>query len=157
MPSPNREVTMRYFAMFLAALFLTVGCGGGEPQAEDVPAGPDSTALAQAAYDPTMFDTVSWETQAEAVERGQVVYRFSCLKCHGERGAGDAEFMREGDTLRPPSFQEADWPYAEDREGIHEQIFVGTAESMPHWGLVGLTPRDVDAVAIYIMEELRNR
>lgn len=154
---PNREVIMRCFAMFLAALFLTVGCGGGEPPAEEASAGPDSTALAQAAYDPTMFDTISWESQEEAVERGQVVYRFSCLKCHGERGVGDAGFVRDGDTLQPPSFREADWPYAGDKAGIHEQVFVGTAEFMPHWGLVGLSPRDVDAVAIYIMEELRNR
>jgi mono/diheme cytochrome c family protein len=143
---------MRWIATSLAAALLTVGCGGGEPPEAEVSAGPDSTALAQAAYDPTMFDTVSWESQEKAIERGQVVYRFSCLKCHGETGLGDAGFVRGGDTLRPPSFREPTWAYAGDKEGIREQVFVGTAESMPHWGLVGLTPRDVDAVATYIME-----
>jgi len=147
---------MRLFAVSLAAVFLTVGCGGGEPPAQEVAEGPDSAAMAQEAYDPTMFDTVSWESQDAAVERGQVVYRFSCMKCHGEKGLGDAAFVRGGDTLRPPSFREPDWSYADDKEGIREQVFVGTAETMPHWGLVGLTPRDVDAVAIYIMDGLRN-
>lgn len=147
---------MRWIATPMAAALLIVGCGGGEPPETEVAAGPDSTALAQEAYDPTMFDTVSWESQEKAVERGQVVYRFSCLKCHGEAGLGDAEFVRAGDTLRPPSFREPDWAFAGDKEGIREQVFVGTAETMPHWGLVGLTPRDVDAVAIYIMEGFRN-
>ena len=147
---------MRWIATSLAATLLTVGCGGGEPPQTEIPAGPDSTALAQEAYDPTMFDTVTWETQQEAIERGQVVYRFSCLKCHGERGQGEAGFVRAGDTLRPPSFRDPGWAYADDKAGIREQVFIGTAESMPHWGLVGLTPRDVDAVAIYIMEGFSN-
>jgi mono/diheme cytochrome c family protein len=146
---------MRRITTVLAMALLFVACTETEV-AEEAQAGPDSTALAREAFDPTMFDTVAWESQDKALERGQVVYRFSCLKCHGDRGLGDAGFVRGGDTLRPPSFREPTWQYAGDKEGIREQVFVGTAETMPHWGLVGLGPRDVDAVAIYIMEGFRN-
>ena len=147
---------MRRIATALAIAFVSVACAGGEP-AEDVQAGPDSLTLAREAFDSTAFDTITWETQQKALDRGQVVYRFSCLKCHGDKGLGDAGFVRAGDTLRPPSFREATWALAGNKEAIREQVFVGTGESMPHWGLVGLGPRDLDAVAIYILEGLPNR
>jgi len=143
---------MRWIPTTLALALLSVACAGGEPAEDTVQADADSMALAQAAFDPTMFDTVSWETQEKALARGQVVYRFSCLKCHGDHGLGDSGFVRAGDTLRPPSFREPTWEFAGDKVGIREQVFVGTGESMPHWGLVGLGPRDLDAVAIYILE-----
>lgn len=145
---------MRWIAMPLVIALAFSGCAPGEPSEDE--ATPDtaaeSMAMAQQAYDPAAFDTVTWESQQAAVERGQVVYRFSCQKCHGERGLGDAGFVRGGDTLRPPSFREPDWAYAGDRDGIREQIFVGTAEGMPHWGLTTLGPKDIDAVAAFIME-----
>jgi len=144
---------MRWIAMPLAVVFALSGCAGGEP-AEDETA-PDtaasSMAMAMEAYDPSAFDTITWESEQAAIDRGQVVYRFSCMKCHGERGLGDAAFVRGGDTLRPPSFREPDWAYAGNKEGIREQIFVGTAEGMPHWGLAGLGAKDIDAVATYIL------
>jgi len=145
---------MRSIPATLAAALLSAACAGGEPADDTSQGSADSLVLAQTAFDPTMFDTVTWETQVEALERGEVVYRFSCLKCHGEKGLGDSGFVRGGDTLRPPSFREADWLYAGDKEGIRQQVFVGTAKAMPHWGLVGLPPRDLDAVAIYIIEGL---
>ena len=40
-------------------------------------------AMAMAAYDPSAFDTISWDDPAAAVERGATVFRFSCQKCHG--------------------------------------------------------------------------
>ncbi len=148
---------MRWFAMPLVFALASVACEGGEPAQDAADAGPDSVAIARQAYDAAAFDTVTWENQEAAIERGQVVYRFSCLKCHGEEGLGDAGFIRGGDTLRPPSFLDPEWQYAEDKAGLREQVFVGTAEKMPHWGLVGLGPKDLDAVAIYILEDLRTR
>jgi mono/diheme cytochrome c family protein len=149
---------MRWIAMPLAVALAFSGCAPGEPAEDEATAdtAAASMAMAQEAYDPAVFDTVTWESQQAAVERGQVVYRFSCLKCHGERGLGDAGFVRGGDTLRPPSFREPDWPYAGDKNGIREQIFVGTAEGMPHWGLTTLSPKDIDAVAEYIQAGLGN-
>jgi mono/diheme cytochrome c family protein len=147
---------MRRIATLLTIGFVSFACAGGEPP-EEVVASLDSIQLAREAFDPTMFDTVSWESREETLARGQVVYRFSCLKCHGEGGLGDGGFVRAGDTLKAPSFREATWVFAGDKAGIREQVFVGTAETMPHWGLVGLGARDVDAVASYILEGLPER
>jgi mono/diheme cytochrome c family protein len=139
----------------MALTIVAAGCAGGEPEGETMEVGPDSLTIAQEAFDAAAFDTITWETDTEAEERGAVVYQYSCRKCHGERGLGDAEFVRQGDTLRPPSFREPDWGFASDLDGLREQVFVGNAEGMPHWGLVGLKPKDVDAVAKYILNVLR--
>ncbi len=146
---------MRMIALPLAGILILGGCAGEEPPAEKTP--PPDTLLpaAQEAYDPTMFDSITWESDQAAIERGSVVYNFSCTRCHGEQGRGDAEFVRSGDTLRPPSFRDPDWEFAGDKEGLREMVFVGTAEDMPHWGLEGLKPRDVDAVAIFILQSMR--
>jgi len=145
---------MRPFVLPLACALVLGACSGGPPAQEAEP--PDTMmAVALAAYDLTMFDSIAWDTSREAIERGTVVYNTSCAKCHGEQGRGDAGLVRRGDTLLPPSFREPDWLYAEDKVGLREQIFVGTAENMPHWGLEGLRPRDVDAVAIFILQSMR--
>ena len=149
---------MRWIAMPLAIAVAFSGCSPGEPADDEASADSAAAAMAMAqeAYDPAAFDTVTWESEQAALERGQVVYRFSCLKCHGERGIGDAGFVRGGDTLRPRSFREPDWAFAGDKNGIREQIFIGTEEGMPHWGLTTLGPTDMDAVATYILEGFRN-
>jgi mono/diheme cytochrome c family protein len=153
---------MRARAIGLTALFVLTACG---PSAEEEAAriAAEEAAIAQAAmteaqdmYDPANFDSISWEAPAEAIERGATVFRFSCQKCHGPTGAGDGGFVQGGDTLHPPSFLEADWRFAEDRDGLREAVFVGAVEGMPHWGMEGLKYRDVDAVAIYIQDDLRN-
>ena len=157
-PTFNKEGTMRWIIMSLAAALVFSGCASGEPPADESAADTASASMVQAqeAYDPAAFDTITWETPEAALERGEVVYRFSCLRCHGERGLGDAGFVRGGDTLRPPSFREPTWRFAGDKQGIREQVFVGTLEGMPHWGLAGLGPKDIDAVATYILEGFGN-
>ena len=139
-------------------LLATVACAGEAPPADEpnsMAAALDTLRTAQAAYDPAAFDTIEWESPQAAAERGAVVFRFSCEKCHGSQGYGDGGFVIDGDTVRPPSFREPDWRFADDHEGLREQIFVGTAAGMPHWGLEGLKPRDIDAVAIHLRETLR--
>ena len=144
---------MRSIVLVLACA-LVLGACAGEPPVQEVP--PDTmTAVAQAAYSPTMFDSIDWVSEQAAIERGSVVYNSSCTKCHGDQGRGDTGLVQRGDTVRPPSFREPDWIYAGDKEGLREQVFVGTAENMPHWGLAGLKPRDVDAVAIFILQSMR--
>ena len=149
---------MRWIAMPLALAVTFSGCAPGEPSDDEASADTAATSMtmAQEAYDPTAFDTLTWESDQAALERGQVVYRFSCQKCHGERGVGDAGFVRGGDTLRPPFFCEPDGPYAGVKVGSRRQIFVGTAEGMPHWGLTTLGPKDIDAAATYILSGFRN-
>ena len=111
-------------------------------------------AASAEAYDAAVFDTLTWEDEDARLTRGQQVYNFSCARCHGDTGMGDAGFVRGGDTLRPPSFQEPTWPLAGDIDQIRQAVFIGTAEGMPHWGLEGLKAEAVDAVADYIVQKL---
>lgn len=143
----------------VAILIVVVLPACGSPDVEEQAQGPtsaDSTEYAASLYDPAAFDTVSWETHEAALERGGVVFRFTCSRCHGETGAGDGGFVTQGDTLRPPSFLEPDWRFAQDREGLKKEIFTGTGNpGMPHWGLEGLGYRDIDALSRYLTETLR--
>ena len=148
----RRSIPTLMFFAWLAA------CGGEPPVQEVVQEGPsraDSVQLAAEAFNLAAFDTISWETPQAAVERGGLVFRISCTKCHGDGGRGNGNFVMGGDTLRPPSFLTADWRYANDPEGLRRAIFTGNVAGMPYWGLVGLKYRDVDAVARYIVDFLR--
>ena len=140
-----------------ASLAWLTACSGGEPppEAQQTPSRADSVAIAEEAFDSTVFDTLSWETPEAPVERGSLVYRISCSKCHGDVGRGNARFVLQGDTLRPPSFLAADWRFAEDPMGLRRYIFHGNVAGMPYWGLVGLKYRDIDAVAEFILRFLR--
>jgi mono/diheme cytochrome c family protein len=131
----------------------TLGCGGSGDRA--TAEREDRAAVAAAQLTPETFDTVQWAADTAAIARGAVVWTYSCRKCHGEAGRGDGGFVMNGDTVRPPSLLEADWRYANDRQALREQIYTGTNQGMPHWGLEGLKPRDIDAVAVYIQRMLR--
>jgi mono/diheme cytochrome c family protein len=146
-------------ARWLVGLSLAlVACGGsGEQPARSSAAHTDSVELAASRLNPEMFDTIAWPSDSAAVDRGSVVWTYSCRRCHGDHGLGDGGFAQAGDTIRPPSLVEPGWRFANDREGLRQQVFTGTSEGMPHWGLVGLKPRDVDAVALYIQLVLRQR
>lgn len=136
-----------------ALVFLSVSvlaCGGDAPESDR-----DVEGLARAAaVDPALFDTVQWEDPAQAVDRGATVYAYSCAKCHGDRGAGDGGYRLEGRLLRPPSFLAEDWRFAADPKGLKAYIHAGNNRGMPHWGEAGLQPRDIDAVARYIVRRL---
>jgi mono/diheme cytochrome c family protein len=138
-----------------AAGLVMVACGGGESSQEaQAPTAEDTVREAMAAYEPAAFDTIAWETNDDAVVRGSVVFSYSCKKCHGVQGYGDGGFVTRGDTLEPPSFHAEDWRFRDDLPGLREQVFVGTTEGMPHWGLVDLSYRDIDAVARFIHDRL---
>ena len=140
----------------LATVFMLAACGGGSQQPatmDEMPA--DSVAFAAEQFDAAVYDTLTWEGDTAAVSRGRVVYAFSCRKCHGGTGLGDAGFVLRGDTLRPPSLVAPDWKFANDLPGLRLQVFTGNLDGMPHWGLVGLKAREIDAVTKYIVEELR--
>jgi mono/diheme cytochrome c family protein len=151
---------MRRTSTTLVALAWLGACGGEAPPppAEEPPpltTRADSVELALSRFDSTVFDTLQWQTQDAATERGGLVYRVSCTTCHGDGGTGGRGFIFEGDTLRPPSFVERNWPYANDPVGLRRRIYAGSALGMPYWGLVGMTYKDVDAVARYITGVLR--
>ncbi len=148
---------MRRIVPLLVALAWVGACSRSEPATQGAGGsqGTDSVAMADSTFDSTVFDTLTWKTTQEAHDRGGVVFRVSCQKCHGDAGRGNGNFVLHGDTLRPTSFLAADWRYADDPIGLREKIFVGAPRGMPHWGIIGLGYRDVDAVARYITEVLR--
>lgn len=114
----------------------------------------DSVAQAEAIYDAAVFDTIRWPSPDSALVRGQVVWRFSCQKCHGAEGRGDGELAREHE-LAMPNVLSADWEYAGDIPAIRHRVFVGHESEIPNWGLHGIAYRDIDAVAIYMNDWIR--
>lgn len=144
---------MRRVPFALLGISLLVACGDGQTQ-EQAEARPDSVALALEQFDTSVFDSITWNTDTARINRGAVVWTFSCRKCHGEVGHGDAGFVIAGDTLVPPDFAEPGWRLATDRLELMKYIYAGNQEGMPHWGIQGLKPRDIDAVSTYIQELL---
>ena len=149
----------------LTLLLVPVACSSSEDRAEAAQAAlaaehdravADTLVMAEAQFEAAAFDSVTWADTGEAVARGEVVFSYSCRKCHGQVGDGTGGFVAQGDTLRPPTLLAEDWRFRLDHEGLRRQIFVGTSNGMPHWGLEGLKPRDIDAVANYIRLSLRS-
>jgi mono/diheme cytochrome c family protein len=140
----------------VAAVLVIAGCGGGDQQ-QSAPRNTqaDSVALAAEQFDASVFDTLTWNSDTAAINRGRTTYSFSCRKCHGPGGLGDGGFVFQGDTLHPPSLVAPDFKFAGDPAALRLQVFTGNSEGMPHWGLVGLKMRDVDAVTRYILEVIR--
>lgn len=152
------HLSARALATGTALLVGSIAACEGAPPAGEAPQGPtaeDSVEMAAAQFDGSVFDTITWDSAGAAHERGSIVFTYSCAKCHGPRGFGDGGFIAEGDTLRPPSFHRAAFPFEGDLDGLRLQVYTGRPGGMPHWGLVGLGYRDVDAVARYILEVLR--
>lgn len=152
---------MRTTILPLAVVLLALGCGGEETQQSEaereaarLAARADSVAMAEAMYDPAVFDTITWQDENTMWERGGIVWSFSCQKCHGANGSGQGESaVQHG--IEMPDLRAPDWEYAGDVAAIRHRIFVGHESEMPNWGLHGLSYRDVDAAARYIHDLLR--
>jgi mono/diheme cytochrome c family protein len=153
---------MRWIALPLAVLVASVGCRP-DPQAEAearaaAAAQREDSLMAAAtdAFQAAVFDTITWESDQAALDRGQVVYSYSCSICHGLRGLGDAGAVMGADTLRPPSFREPDWRFSGDVEAIRVYVYLGKAGRMPHWGIAEMADgrrlgeKSIDAVARYL-------
>ena len=149
---------MRWIPLALVGCLALGACGPSEEELAAAAAAAEAAKqdslvnVASAAFDASVFDTVTWEEPQKRMDRGKQVYNFSGAKCHGAEGSGDGGFVRGGDTIRPPSFREPTWRLAGDEPAIRQAIFVGTAENMPHWGLEGLKPEAIDAVTHFILE-----
>jgi hypothetical protein len=66
---------------------------------------------------------------------------------------GDTPYARERGLL-VPSLVEADWALA-DLDTLRHVIFVSHGEGMPIYGTAGITPRQIDGAAFYVLEVLR--
>jgi mono/diheme cytochrome c family protein len=144
---------MRWTALTAGALVVVaVACEVDRTPEQRTEAG--EVMLAEQRYDPVAFDTVVWASQEAAIERGREIYSWVCADCHGPEGRGDGGRVIEGDTIRPPSFLREGWPYAQDPDALHRQVYVGNTLGMPHWGLRLMRPRDIVALEKYIRLEL---
>jgi len=110
-------------------------------------------ANAAAAYSTELFDSIAWESQESRVRDGNAIYAEDCRRCHGQLGRGDTDYSRER-RLEVPSLVEVDWRLS-DLDALRREIYVGHETGMPVFGDGGLTTRQVDAVAAYILDVLR--
>lgn len=144
-------MTSRTLAGFPLLLLAAAACSGGhefEPPDRGV-----IVAEAEADYSPTMFDTLTWASDSVRVLQGNEVYAETCRRCHGPLGRGNTDYSRE-QGLTVPSLVEPDWKLA-SIDSLRRTIFVGHKDGMPVFGERHTTARDIDAVAAYILLQLR--
>ncbi len=145
---------MRRRPLLLLATIASVACQKVNSQSAQ-PNAADTVAAAAAEYQPAVFDTVKWPSDSVRLARGADVFKWGCAECHGPQGYGDGKHVAEnGDTLRPPDFHQASWHLAGDTEGVRRKVYMGNTKGMPHWGLRRMEPRDIDAVAAYVLTVL---
>lgn len=149
--------SLRSPVFLLLPLFLTACGGDALPEASDLDAaGAGAAVAAVPSPDPALFDSIAWPDTRAALDRGATVYAYSCARCHGDSGRGDGKYRLQGRLLQPPSFLAEDWRFGNDLPGLRQAVHLGTDQGMPHWGDMGLTPRDTDAVARYVMRLWRD-
>ncbi len=143
----------RTLALATAALVLAaLGCG--EKKQFDPPDRTARVAAADSAFDPTQFDSIRWDDEAAMMFAGNEVYAWRCRACHGYLGNGETDYGRER-GVAPPSLVRPDWPAGDSVNAMRRRIFTGHPGGMPTFGIAGLTSREVDAVAHYLVLGLR--
>lgn len=138
----------------LGALVATAALVACSEKTFDPPDRGTQVARADSAFSMTLFDSIGWASDSIRALDGNVVYATYCRNCHGPLGAGGTEYAR-GRRLEVPSLVEAEWRFADSRDSILHRVFVGHAAGMPTWGVAGISPREMDAVAFYLTEVLR--
>lgn len=109
---------------------------------------------ADSLYEDARFDTIEWRSDAERIQAGNLVFADECRRCHGPLGRGGTEYA-ESYELDVPSLVEQGWEYDGMTDSVRYHIFVGHGREMPQWGVGRLTPKEIDAVAAYITDQLR--
>lgn len=142
-------MTAKAFVMLAVVLLTACKDHEFEPPDRD-----QRVAEAGRRYSPARFDTIAWDSAGARLTEGNLVYASSCRKCHGPMGEGGTDYARE-QKLEPPSLVRADWPHASSIDSVRHRIFVGHSSGMPTWGVAGLSAREIDAVAYYIIEQMR--
>ena len=135
----------------VCAPFVTAAC---EKHEFEPPDAEQRVAEGEAAFDPAVFDTIAWASDSARLAVGNEIFAARCRDCHGYLGEGGTEYAAQRD-LDPPSLVAEDWELAGDLGAVIHRIFVGHPSGMPTWGVAGLEPREIDAVAYYIVYGLR--
>ena len=108
---------------------------------------------AQALYSPALFDSITWASDSVRSFEGNEIFAEKCRRCHGPLGKGGTEY-EEKLGLHVPSLVRPAWPLAQ-MDSLRHRIFTGHTGGMPIYGVAGLSPREIDAVADYILNTLR--
>lgn len=138
------------FACTASLVLVLGGCGGHEFEPPDRS---ERIREAEAAYSPSLFDSVTWASDSVRAFDGNTVYAEKCGRCHGPLGRGNTDYARER-GLHIPSLVEHEWDLA-NLDTLRHVIFVGHEEGMPIYGAGGITPREIDGAAYYILNVLR--
>lgn len=109
---------------------------------------------AEALYTPALFDSISWASDSARALEGNAVYAAKCRRCHGTLGRGDTDYARARD-LDVPSLVEPNWILAAAVDSVRHTVFAGHAQGMPTFGVAGITLREIDAAAFYVLNRLR--
>jgi len=142
--------------------FLVLSTGGCAEKTFDPPDREARVAEAQSRFEEARFDTLTWSSPEARATEGNGVFAARCGKCHGVLGRGTSEGGGSGGTtyadsrgLEVPSVVGAGWRYATQPDSVRRVVYVGHVAGMPTWGVAGITEREIDAVAYYLMEQLR--
>lgn len=149
----SASVRRRILAVASTILIVSgaAGCSDHEFEPPDREA---RVAEAERVYSEALFDSVSWASDSARALAGNSVYASECRQCHGTLGGGSTPYADERD-LDVPSLVEEEWEMAGDVEAVRRRTFTGHPEGMPTWGMGRLTPRQIDAAAYYVVEQLR--
>jgi len=109
---------------------------------------------AEVLYSPLMFDSVTWADDEARAATGNEVFAAECRNCHGTLGRGGTDYAGQR-SLAVPSLVEPGWRFAASMDSVRHRVFVGHVSGMPTWGVAGITHREIDAVAYYLLERLR--
>lgn len=113
----------------------------------------ERTRQAERVYSSALFDTVTWPSDSIRALTGNETYAVECRRCHGPLGRGTTDYARER-GLVVPSLVTPDWRLA-TMDSLRRTIFVGHEEGMPGFGVGGITPREIDGAAYYVLNTLR--
>ena len=137
--------------VLLGVLVGVVGCGGHDFEPPD----PEARIVsAEERLTPLLFDSLSWDDDDERMFEGNEVYAAKCRRCHGTLGGGGTEYaLKRG--IEAPSLVEPDWALSDSFGPLRRLVYTGHLGGMPTWGVAGITPRQIDASAYYILFGLR--
>lgn len=145
---------MRGAAVLPRVLAVALAAAACQEHRFEPPSREERVERADSLYAPALFDTIGWASDSARFLEGNIVYASQCRDCHGPLGQGDTEYAREK-GLEAPSLVEPGWEHGANLEVVRRRIFTGHPAGMPTWGIARITPREVDAVAHYVLEGLR--